>query len=80
MDGFEYSLEIINVLLKESIAETNFFLETNILLLKELLKQTINDYKISRQKKETLSFKECTFGTFSVAKTNILLQRKDGCN
>ena len=30
-DGFEYSMKIIIVPLKERIAGTNFFLETNIL-------------------------------------------------
>ena len=42
MDGCEYSLEIIIAPLKEGIAET-------ILLLKELLKQTMDDCKISLQ-------------------------------
>ena len=39
MDGCENSAEIIIVPLKERIAGINFFLEINILLLKELLKQ-----------------------------------------
>ena len=42
MDGCEYSLEIIIAPLKEGIAET-------ILLLKELLKQAMDDCKISLQ-------------------------------
>ena len=42
MDGCEYSLEIIIAPLQEGIAET-------ILLLKELLKQTMDDCKISLQ-------------------------------
>ena len=39
MDGCESSIEMIVVPLKERIAVIDFFLETNILLLKELLKQ-----------------------------------------
>ena len=39
LDDCEYSLEIIIVPLKEHITETNFCLKTNMLLLKELLKQ-----------------------------------------
>ena len=39
LDDCEYSLEIIIVPLKEHVTETNFCLKTNILLLKELLKQ-----------------------------------------
>ena len=31
-------------------------------------------------KTNTLSFKEWTTATFSMAKTDILLERKDGCN
>ena len=35
IDGYEYSLEIIIVPLKERMTETNFFTQINILLLKE---------------------------------------------
>ena len=80
MDSCEYFLEIIIVPLKESIAETNFFYEIDILFLKQLLKETMDDCKISRQNKY-ISFKEwTTTTTLSVTKTDILLQRKDGRN
>ena len=51
MDVCEYSLEKIIVPLTECIAETNFFFEVNILMLKELLKQTMDDCKIFLQDK-----------------------------
>ena len=50
-----------------------------MLLLKELLKQTINDCKISLQNKYII-FKEWKTAALSLTKTDILLQRKDGCN
>ena len=67
MDGCEYSLEIIIVLLKEHITETNFFLEINILLLEELLKQWMAARFLV--KLNTLSLKQWMTATLYVTKT-----------
>ena len=56
MGGCEYSIEIIIASLKERIARTNFFLEVNILLLKELPKQWMT--VTSPVKINTVPFKE----------------------
>ena len=48
-------------------------------MLKELLKETM-DAARSPFNINTLPFKECTPATLSVTKTDILLQRKEGCN
>ena len=53
-------------------------LEIKILLLKELLNQWMTVR--SPVKINTVSFKQLMTATLSVTKTDILLQRKDGCN
>ena len=73
MVGCEYSLEIIIVSVKPL-----FFLEMNMLLPKELLKQWMATR--SPLKLNTLSFKEWMTATLSVTKADIVLQSKDGCN
>ena len=73
MDGCDYSFEIIIVItvpLKEHITEAIFFfVETNVLLLKELLKQWMTAR--SPVKLNTLSLKEWMTATLSVTKTDI---------
>ena len=72
MDGWKYSTEIITVPLKERI-RTNFFLEINILLLKELLKQWMTTAS-SPVKIYTVHFKEWITAILSVIKIDTLLQ------
>ena len=53
IDGYEYSLEIIIVPLKERMTETNFFTQINILLLKETNNTTRSPVSVN-----ALSFEE----------------------
>ena len=71
MDGCEYSTETIIVALKERIAGTNFFLEINILLIKELLKQQMT--ASSPVKINTVLFKEWMTVILSVTKEKVTL-------
>ena len=78
MDGSEYSIEIIIISLKQRITGTNIFLEENIPLLKELLKQRVTVRSIV--KVNTVSFKEWMTATLSFTKIDTLLQRENGWN
>ena len=75
MDGCKYTSEIIILPLKTRITEVNVFLEINILLLKRLLKRWMAAR--SPVKTNAVSFKEWMTATLSVAKIDILLQRKE---
>ena len=81
MDGCEYSLEIIIVLLKERIAEINFFFFGNKYTIAEKIAQASKWVTAkSPVKINIISFKEWITATLSVTKADILLQRKDGRN
>ena len=77
MDGWEYSLEIIIVLLKERIAETNFFFFFgNKYTIAEKIAQASKWVTAkSPVKINIISFKEWITATLSVTKADILLQR-----
>ena len=77
MDGCEYSIEIIIVPSREHTAGTNVFLEIKILLLKEILKQSM---AASSVRIITVTFKEWINVILSVTKADTLLQGMDGCN
>ena len=77
MDGCEYSLEIIIVLLKEHITETNFFFGNKHIIAGRIA-QTMDDCKISRQTKYIIF--ETMDDCYSFCDKNILLKRRDGCN
>ena len=72
IDGFESSLEIIIVLLK-----LTFF--GNKHTIAERIAQTMHNYKISHQTKYIILERMIT-ATLSMTKTDIQLQRKDGCS